>query len=105
MCVHLTFVLTYSFLAFFFPYAFFLTYLLLYSFTSGLICLIIIIKHTFLYRHKVYFFQNRPILFTGQRLQEATKPGFSFFKVFFYVAVYFVIDACLLFVFVLVFQY
>jgi len=43
----------------------------------------------------VYFFQNRPVLFPGQRSHEATKPGLSYFG-YFYVVVYVVTDACLL---------
>jgi len=43
----------------------------------------------------IYFFQNRPISFPGQRSYEATKPGFRFLCKY-YIIVYFVMDACLL---------
>jgi len=53
-----------SFLTFFFPYTFLLTYLLPYSFNFWLIYF--------------FHFQNRPVPFPGRRSLEATKPALVF---------------------------
>jgi len=43
----------------------------------------------------IYFLKNRPVLFPGWKSKEATKPGFSFFKVYFVIDFYIFCSRCM----------